>query len=672
MSFEFQGVEMPDKSWTPCFGSLAMRGKGGPLLRHAKPRYCGPRGQGPQRIVIPARTCMPVGTVLSCYTSPCGARKEPLSTKSCRDLDFIHHFLPNCPFVIMEAIKGTVNDMLGKLNLSSFNDKSGPVQVPSEEDLKSLQDKYKKAHQEHVFAFYDELSDEEKAALFAQLSDFDPERINVLADKALNPPKTQDNSEEVEIQPLPEKATASTLDSKQEDLDKWYKIGLEQVAENKVAVVLMAGGQGTRLGSSDPKGCFDIGLPSKKSLFQLQAERILKIQKLAEKQSGKEEATVPWYVMTSGPTRKPTEKFFQDHDYFGMKSENVIIFEQGVLPCISNEGKILLESKSRVAVAPNGNGGIYHALLMSEARTDMRKRGIEHLHAYCVDNCLVRVADPTFIGFAASKEVDIATKVVRKRSAGEPVGLILQKNGRPDVIEYSEIDKDMAAAKESPNSDKLKFRAANIVNHYYSFEFIESIQEWEQKLPHHVARKKIPYIDTEKGETIKPEKPNGIKLEQFVFDVFPFLELKQFACLEVDRKDEFSPLKNAKGDDSPETSRQDILQQGTRWVKAVGATVTSEQSDADGVEVSPLISYVSTPIAHVCKVLTLSSGRRRSRVPQGQGDQGPSSHRSQQVNVIGLPSDIQTLSSLHQLLDLLLESIIRSNASTSISCSVKI
>jgi len=254
-----------------------------------------------------------------------------------------------------------------------------------------------------------------------------------------------------------------------------------------------------------------------------------------------------------------------------------------------------------VAVAPDGNGGIYQALLMSEARTDMRKRGIEHIHAYCVDNCLAKVADPVFIGFAASKDVDIATKVVRKRNATEPVGLILLKNGKPDVVEYSEIDTEMAEAKDAKQQDALKFRAANIVNHYYSFRFFESIEEWSHKLPHHVARKKIPYVDTEKGETIKPTKPNGIKLEQFVFDVFPLIDLKKFACLEVKREDEFSPLKNAKGtgEDDPDTSKRDILQQGARWIKAAGGIVVSEgDADSTGVEVSPFISYVCSFTSH--------------------------------------------------------------------------
>ena len=226
----------------------------------------------------------------------------------------------------------------------------------------------------------------------------------------------------------------------------------------------------------------------------------------------------------------------------------------------------------------------------------MRKRGIEHIHAYCVDNCLVKVADPVFIGFAASKDVDIATKVVRKRNATESVGLIVLKNGKPDVVEYSELDKATAEAKDPKQSDALKFRAANIVNHYYSFRFLETIEQWAHKLPHHVARKKIPYVDTETGEIVKPEKPNGIKLEQFVFDVFPMIELERFACLEVRREDEFSPLKNAKGtgEDDPDTSKRDVLHQGKRWLEEAGATVVSDdEASRTGVEVSPLISYVS-------------------------------------------------------------------------------
>jgi len=484
----------------------------------------------------------------------------------------------------MDAVKQALKTV-------SLGGKDAP-QEPTPQQLSELKQKYSLAGQGQVFTFYDSLSSAEKAALYQQLTLFDPTYINTITAKALAPPKAQEDAKP-SLEPLPDSARASILDSKPADIDRWYAEGLDLIAANKVGVVLMAGGQGTRLGSSAPKGCFDIGLPSSKSLFQIQAERIRKVEQLAAEKAGAgAHVTVPWYVMTSGPTRGPTEQYFNEHSYFGLKAENVIIFEQGVLPCISNDGKILLESKGKVAVAPDGNGGLYNALVEAKVLDDMKKRGIEHIHAYCVDNCLVKVADPVFIGFSASVDVDIATKVVRKRNATESVGLIVCKNGRPDVVEYSEIDPEIAAEEDAKQPGVLKFRAANIVNHYYSFRFLQTIPQWAKTLPHHVARKKIPHADLESGETVKPAKPNGIKLEQFVFDVFPMLDLSKFACMEVRREDEFSPLKNARGtgEDDPDTSKYDIMAQGKRWLQAAGATVVSEDAKA-GIEVSPLMSY---------------------------------------------------------------------------------
>ncbi|EMC99304.1 hypothetical protein BAUCODRAFT_31620 [Baudoinia panamericana UAMH 10762] len=492
------------------------------------------------------------------------------------------------------TINNALNSMLSALNLGGKKQESEPqAEPPADADLKELREKYEKAGQGQVFTYWDDLKPHEKGQLFQQLQPIDPEHINKIADKALNPPKPTSEDEKPVLEQLPESATTSTIDSKQGDLEKWYKSGLESISQNQVAVVLMAGGQGTRLGSSAPKGCYDIGLPSKKSLFQLQAERIRKLQYLAKKHHSTD-AVVPWYIMTSGPTRKPTEQFFEEHKYFGLDRNNVVIFEQGVLPCLSMNGKILLETKGKVAVAPDGNGGLYAALIASGVVQDMEKRGVQHIHMFGVDNCLVRVADPTFIGFSAEKDVDIATKVVRKRDAKESVGLILQKNGKPDVVEYSEIDAATAEAKDPKDSSLLKFRAANIVNHYYSFRFLQSIPEWAHQLPHHVAKKKIPSIplDSKTGEQVKPDKPNGIKLEQFVFDCFPFLSMDKFACQEVKREEEFSALKNAPGtgEDEPQTSRRDIMQLGRKFLEDAGAIVVSEGEDA-GVEVSPLISY---------------------------------------------------------------------------------
>jgi len=244
-------------------------------------------------------------------------------------------------------IASVMKDMMEKLNPFAAKEDGVPQNQPSEQEFNKLRERYEKAGQEQVFSFYDELNTAEKAGLYERLSSIDPKYINEITEKALHP-QSSGKREETQLEPLPESATASILDSKSQDLESWYQSGLDLVAKGQVAVVLMAGGQGTRLGSSAPKGCFNIGLPSQKSLFEIQAQRIWKVQQLAEKKSGKKDIVIPWYVMTSGPTRGPTEKYFEEHNYFGLGKDDVIIFEQGVLPCISNEGKILLESKSKV------------------------------------------------------------------------------------------------------------------------------------------------------------------------------------------------------------------------------------------------------------------------------------------------------------------------------------
>ncbi|KAI2640984.1 nucleotide-diphospho-sugar transferase [Xylaria nigripes] len=484
--------------------------------------------------------------------------------------------------------------------------------APSQEftaaNVAALKAKFESAEQGHIFTFYESLTDTEKVAFFNQVQKIDPVRVNRLWHAAQNPPEERANAV---VEPLPESATASILDSKPDDLKRWYDLGLELIGKGEVAVILLAGGQGTRLGSKAPKGAYNIHLPSQKSLFQLQAERIAKVQELAAKHvQSNDKAVIPWYVMTSGPTRNMTERFFKkerlaelsDEDnkirargkpYFGLDEKNVMIFEQGVLPCYDFNGKIMLENKGKVAVAPDGNGGIYKALQDEGVLDDMRKRGIKHVHTYCVDNCLAKVADPTFIGFSFEKQVKIASKVVRKRNATESVGLILSRNGRPDVVEYSEIDSKTAEAEDPKQPGVLKFRAANIVNHYYSFAYLDGMGDSVNSLPPHIAKKKIPYFDIEKVEAVSNvTKPNGIKLEQFVFDNFKWVELSEFACFEVKREEEFSPLKNADGpgaEDCPATSRQHTKAQGKRWAEAAGATV--QNGDEEGLEVSPLTSY---------------------------------------------------------------------------------
>ncbi|VAH35708.1 unnamed protein product [Triticum turgidum subsp. durum] len=248
-------------------------------------------------------------------------------------------------------------------------------------------------------------------------------------------------------EPVPESSVSRVEERSPEDKERWWKKGLRAISEGKLAVVLLAGGQGTRLGSSDPKGCFSIGLPSGKSLFQLQAERILCIQKLAAQSSDSPRNTLPihWYIMTSPFNDDVTRKFFESRKYFGLEADQVTFFQQGTLPCVSDDGRFIMETPYKVAKAPDGNGGVYAALKSKKLLDDMSSRGVKYVDCYGVDNVLVRVADPTFLGYFIEKGVSSAAKVVRKAYPQENVGVFVQRGcgGPLSVVEYSEMDAAM-------------------------------------------------------------------------------------------------------------------------------------------------------------------------------------------------------------------------------------
>jgi UDP-N-acetylglucosamine/UDP-N-acetylgalactosamine diphosphorylase len=257
------------------------------------------------------------------------------------------------------------------------------------------------------------------------------------------------------------------------------------------------------------------------------------------------------------------------------------------------EGKVLLDTPSRIAVAPDGNGGVYAATRAplspnnsNSVLTDLEKRGVLYVHAYCVDNCLVRVADPVFLGYGIQKQADCAAKVVPKSSPSESVGVVARRGNKYGVVEYSEISKEQAERRD-PETGELSFRAGNIANHFYTTSFLKRVEDFEDELAFHIARKKIPHTDLETGKVVKPTKPNGMKLEMFVFDVFPFTQ--RFAVLEVERREEFSPLKNAPGtgSDDPDTSRHDLLAQHQRFLENADATVKPGVT----IELSPLVTY---------------------------------------------------------------------------------
>ncbi|KDN41162.1 nucleotide-diphospho-sugar transferase [Tilletiaria anomala UBC 951] len=471
-------------------------------------------------------------------------------------------------------------------------------------DIVALKQRYAAAGQAHLFTFFDTLSSDEQSIFAAQLAALDVERVNSVYAKAVEADAAAAAmaSSKAVLGPPPAESTISTSDASGKDApleQELRMIGLEAIAQGQVGVLLMAGGQGTRLGSSAPKGCYDIGLPSHKSLFQLQAERIRRLQTLAEKAFSKEEGSVviPWYIMTSGPTRKPTEEFFKERNHFGLEAKNVIFFEQGTLPCLTLDGKILLDTKSSIATAPDGNGGLYKALRdklypgsSETAINSLQTRGIKYLHCYGVDNCLVRVGDPIFLGACIKQGVQVGVKVVTKTDPAESVGVVALRDGKFTVIEYSELPKELAEAKDKNHPQELAFRAANIVNHFYTTSFLAlDVPAFEAQMAFHVARKKIPTLDMQTGERIKPTSPNGMKLELFVFDVFPFVGEGGLTVHEVPRQEEFSPLKNAPGTgtDDPQTSRRDLLAQQRRWIEKAGADVR----DGAEIELSPLVTY---------------------------------------------------------------------------------
>jgi UDP-N-acetylglucosamine/UDP-N-acetylgalactosamine diphosphorylase len=424
--------------------------------------------------------------------------------------------------------------------------------------------------QAHLLNFSDQLAPDAKAGLLSQIDQLNLARLNDIFTKATS---THGDSDAI-ITPLPDDAQLNAIDASADQLKQWESIGLNLIAQNKVAVILMAGGQGTRLGSSAPKGCFNIGLLSGKSLFQLQAERIRKLQQLAAA-TVTTSVRLPWFIMTSQPTRQATEEHFKQHAYFGLDPTHVYFFNQGTLPCFDFDGKILMESKSSLTSAPDGNGGIYAALDSTGVLAKLEALGVEHVHSYCVDNCLVKVADPVFIGACAQHGYDCAAKVVRKTDPTEPVGVVCQRNGKAAVVEYSEISKELSEKRSEDG--KLVYRAANIANHYMTTAFLREAAELANNvLEYHVAKKKVKHVDPSTGEVVVPTQPNAIKLELFVFDVFPFAT--KFGTMEVNRSTEFSPLKNANaaGVDCADTSKRDILSMHASWLKQAGAVIAPD------------------------------------------------------------------------------------------------
>jgi len=481
-------------------------------------------------------------------------------------------------------------------------------------DVKSLREDLEKHGQEHLLDHWDSLSEEQQAKFFTELRELDLEEVcGFFARTAESMTSTTEKLDD-HMQPLDENQCGAVVKSSDRELNHYANLSYEEISKGNVGILLLAGGQGTRLGTSYPKGMYDVGLPSKKTLFQLQAERIISLQKLAEAKTGKA-GKIGWYIMTSASTVEPTSNFFSQHNYFGLDSEDVFIFQQGTLPCFTFDGKIILGEKGALSRAPDGNGGLYRSLRNEGVLTDMKQRGIKYIQLYCVDNILVKVGDPLFLGYCLSKGAECANKVVRKGFPTEAVGITCKVDGHYQVVEYSEITQKSSEKRNKDGS--LVYGAANICIHYFTFDFLERIVTVnETALHHHVAKKKIPFVNAE-GNIVKPDKPNGIKMEKFVFDVFQFAN--NFVVWECQRDEEFAPLKNAEGasDFTPTYCRNALLALHQRWLRIAGAKLVdssgkeasqmgspageANNNDADNnneekdyvvlAEISPLISY---------------------------------------------------------------------------------
>lgn len=361
-------------------------------------------------------------------------------------------------------------------SIAASIDRANQKTIMTETELRI---RYEAHGQGHVFAYFDSLSETEKIEFLTQLACIQVEQIRALLESASNDPAESSKST---IQPF---NGAVACSSDVETMKQSRAIGMDSISQRKVAALVLAGGQGTRLGFSGPKGMYDIGLPSKRTLFELVSLRLLKLSKLAS-------STIPFYVMTSPWNHDKTRAYFEANDNFGLAS--VFFFQQGMLPCLTTEGKIILETAGQVAMAPDGNGGIYPALESSGALDDMEQRKIEYLHIFSSDNALVLPADPVFVGYCIHNNVECGNKSVWKSHAQEQVGVVAQRNGKPCIVEYSEITKNMAEF-TTENGTLLLYGAGNICNHFYKVSFIRNSILPNMKNLYHLARKKIPHYN---------------------------------------------------------------------------------------------------------------------------------------------------------------------------------
>lgn len=428
--------------------------------------------------------------------------------------------------------------------------------------------------QGQVFRFWNDLSESERSDLLEQAKEIDLDELDRLVASLV---KGQGAGVDIDFSKLlPAPYTPRPRNPSEDPLWQEAKqLGEAALRAGKVAAFTVAGGQGTRLGYDGPKGTFPVTPVKGKSLFQVFAEKI----RAANALYGRE---IPWFVMTSHVNHEETKKFFEGNGYFGLAEDSVIFFKQGRMPAVDREGRIILESKGSIAMSPDGHGGALRALERSGALETMEAKGIEILSYFQVDNPLVQAIDPYFIGFHLKSGSSMSSKMVPKAYESEKLGHFCVQDGKMLVVEYSDMPEELCALRDSDG--ELSFRAGSIAIHVISVSFARSIAQAseERSLPFHRADKKIAYV-ADNGEIVKPDQANGIKFEMFVFDAIPFADNP--LVIETTRLDDFSPVKNAEGVDSPESSKADQVKLFSAWLESVGLKVPDTFSGS--IEIAP-------------------------------------------------------------------------------------
>ncbi len=434
--------------------------------------------------------------------------------------------------------------------------------IPIPDDLRG---RLKEHGQEHVFAFWDRLTDAERRGLLDQLGGIDLGQLQRLYARR----------DEKFVVPAADRIAPAPVARLGEDAADLRRLGEDALRRGEVAVILVAGGQGSRLGFPHPKGMFRVGPVSDKSLFQVHAEKVLALGRRYGR-------TPPLLVMTSDATHEETLAFFREHDFFGLAADGVHFFRQGTMPALDLEtGRLLMEEPGRLFTSPNGHGGTLTALADSGLLSRLEQQGIRHVFYFQVDNPLVKVADPVFLGYHLRANAEASSKVISKEGPKDKLGNMVLIDGRCSIIEYSDLPAELGERRDEQG--RLWIWAGSPAIHFFSVDFLRRMTADSERMPFHIARKKVPYVDAS-GNRVEPQRENALKFERFIFDVLP--QADRWAVVETTRREEFEPLKNATGPDSPETVRRALVRQAADWLEAAGVSVPPPVP----LEVSPLFA----------------------------------------------------------------------------------